>query len=361
MSSHTVLRLTARDSWKSIQQFEEPRPIVGKHEVLIKVRSVALNFRDIAISTSTYPFPLKDQVVPGSDAAGDVIEVGEGVVAFAPGDKVVAAFDAITLYGPIKSWNGGLGGPMDGVLREYITLPAQSVVKIPQSSSLSYAQWASVVCTGVTAWNSLFGDLPLKLGQTVLFQGTGGVSITGLVLAKAAGARTIITSSSDDKLRYVKEKYHADHIINYKKTPDWASEVRKITDGRGVDFILENGGSGTIQQSLSAIAYGGNIAVIGFLSVAPQGEMPDVAGLALGKGANIRGIMIGSKEMLEDAVRFIGNHNLQIPVEKTFNFSRDEVVDAFDYMTGGQHIGKSASTFSCRLQDCQLQLPWGSS
>ncbi|KAJ5371421.1 Polyketide synthase enoylreductase [Penicillium cataractarum] len=338
--SHTALRLTARDSWNSIQEFKEPRPTVGKHELLIKVRSVALNYRDIAISTSKYPFPVRDQVVPGSDAAGDVVEVGEGVITFVPGDKVVVAFDPATLYGPMKSWQTGLGGPVDGVLREYIAVPAQSVVKIPESSTLSYAQWASVVCTGVTAWNSLYGNLPLKPGQTVLFQGTGGVSITGLVLAKAAGATTIITSSSDEKLRYVKEKYQVDHVINYKKTPDWASEVQKITGGQGVDYILENGGSGTIKQSLSAIAYGGIISVIGFLSAAPQEEMPDVAGLALGKGANVRGIMIGSKQMLEDAVRFIGSHNLQLPVEKTFNFSRDEVIEALEYMTSGQHIGK---------------------
>lgn len=140
---------------------------------------------------------------------------------------------------------------------------------------------------------------------TLFLIGTGGVSITGLVLAKAAGATTIITSSSDEKLRYIKEKYQVDHVINYKKTPDWASEVQKITDGQGVDYILENGGSGTIKQSLSAIAYGGIISVIGFLSAAPQEEMPDVAALALGKGANVRGIMIGSKQMLEDTVRFI--------------------------------------------------------
>lgn len=171
MTTHQALRLTARDSWESIQIFQEPRPVVGKHEVLIKVRSAALNFRDIAIATGKYPFPVKDQVVPGSDAAGDIVEVGEGVTGFANGDKVVAAFDLATLYGPMKSWHNGQGGPIDGVLREYIAVPAQSVVTIPKSSTLSYAQWASVVCTGVTAWNSLYGNMPLKPGQTVLFQG----------------------------------------------------------------------------------------------------------------------------------------------------------------------------------------------
>lgn len=171
MSSHTVLRHTTRDSWNNIQTYVEPRPTVGKHELLIKVRSVALNYRDIAIATSKYPFPVKDNVVPGSDASGDVVEVGEGVTGFLQGDKVIAAFDPATLYGPLKTWQTGLGGPTDGVLREYITIPAQSVVKIPESSTLSYAQWASVVCTGVTAWNCLYGNMPLKPGQTVLFQG----------------------------------------------------------------------------------------------------------------------------------------------------------------------------------------------
>lgn len=175
--------------------------------------------------------------------------------------------------------------------------------------------------------------------------GTGGVSITGLILAKAAGATTIITSSSDEKLRFVKENFHADHVINYKKTPDWAAEAQKITGGLGVDFILENGGSGTIKQSISAIAYGGIISVIGFLSSAPQEEMPDVAGLALGKGAVVRGIMVGSKQILEDAVRFIGKRNLPIHVEKTFKFGRDEVVEAYNYLVSGQHVGKVCVDF----------------
>ncbi|EHA26128.1 hypothetical protein ASPNIDRAFT_142020 [Aspergillus niger ATCC 1015] len=294
MALRTALRHTTHDSWKSIREVQEPRPTVGNHEGLIKVRRAPLNYRDVAIATGKYPFSTKDQVVPGSDDAGDVVE---------------------------------------------------SVVKIPESSSLSYAQWASVVCTGVTAWNAPFGALPLKPGQNVLFQGTGGVSVTGLTLAKAADAIMIITSSSDDKLQYVKEKYGVDHVINYKKTPDWASEVQKITAGRGVDFIIENGGSGTIKQSLDAIAFGGTIALIGFLSIAAHEDMPDVALLTLGKGANVRGIMIGSKEMLEDAVCFIGSHDLAIPVEKTFNFGRDSVINAFDYMISGQHIGKICIDF----------------
>jgi NADPH:quinone reductase-like Zn-dependent oxidoreductase len=171
MPTHSVLRHTTRDSWRSVQQFEEPRPTVGKYEVLVKVRSVALNYRDVAVSTSKYPFAVKDKVVPASDASGDIVEIGEGVTGFAKGDRVVASFDPVTLYGPIKSWDTGMGGSIDGVLREYLPIAAQSVVKIPDSSTLSYAQWASVVCTGVTAWNALYGNMSLKPGQTVLFQG----------------------------------------------------------------------------------------------------------------------------------------------------------------------------------------------
>lgn len=171
-------------------------------------------------------------------------------------------------------------------------------------------------------------------------QGTGGVSITGLILAKAAGATTIITSSSDKKLKHVQETYGADHTINYKTTPNWSEEVQKITKGHGADFILENGGAGTIAQSLNAVAYGGSIAVIGFLASCPQDKMPDVAALALSKGAVVRGIMVGSKQHLEEVARFVVERGLTVPVEREFGSSRDEIVAAFEYLTSGDHVGK---------------------
>jgi len=171
-------------------------------------------------------------------------------------------------------------------------------------------------------------------------KGTGGVSITGLILAKAAGAKTIITSSSDEKLAQVQKTYGADHTINYKTTPNWSQEVLKITNNEGAHYVLENGGAGTIAQSIDAVAYGGNIAVIGFLASCPQEKMPDVAALALSKGAVVRGIMVGSKQQLEDVTRFVTEKNLNVPVEKVFGFSRDEVVKAFEYLVSGQHIGK---------------------
>lgn len=166
------------------------------------------------------------------------------------------------------------------------------------------------------------------------------MSVTGLALAKAAGATTIITSSSDEKLDHVRKTFGADYTINYKTTPDWAAEANKITSGKGVDYILENGGSGTIQQSIEAVKYGGIISVIGFLSQAPQSEMPDVAGLALSKGCVVRGIIIGSKQLLEEVVRFVGQRDLNIPVEKTFDFTQSGVIEALEYMSSGNHIGK---------------------
>ncbi|KAM0444964.1 hypothetical protein ACHAQK_002507 [Fusarium lateritium] len=339
-AQHTVFRLEHRNGFDGLRQQQEDVPMVTKHEVLIKVSAVALNYRDIAIITSKYPFPVADNVVPCSDMAGDVVEIGESVTGLSVGDRAVASFDITNLYGPQRNWNNGQGGPIDGVLRQYVILPASAVVKIPSDAPQTYSQLASVVCTGTTVWNSLYGNLPLRPGHVVLCQGTGGVSITATILAKAAGATVIITSSSDEKLALAKSKYGADHGINYKTSPDWAAKALELTEGRGVDFIMENGGSGTIAQSLKAINYGGIINVIGFLSEASQEDMPDVAGLALSKGAVVRGIMVGSKQLLEEAIRFISEKRLTLPVEKEFPFTHQGVKDAYEYLVSGQHIGK---------------------
>ncbi|KAI8190127.1 Zinc-type alcohol dehydrogenase-like protein [Colletotrichum sp. SAR 10_86] len=357
MASQQVFRLPQRNSIQDLQLGTEPIPSPSSYEVLIRIRSVALNFRDFAVATGKYPFPVKDNVVPCSDLAGDVMKVGQHVDGFAEGDKVVAAFDLSTLYGPMKDWNHSLGGVFDGALRQYIVLPTSALVKVSSDSQLSYSELSALVCTGSTVWNSLYGNTVLKPGQTVLclgefyqariercetdcVAGTGGVSITGLMLAKAAGATTIITSSSDSKLKYVQETYGADHVINYKSNPDWSDEVLKITKGQGADFILENGGAGTIAQSINAVAYGGSIAVIGFLASCPQDQMPDVAALALSKGAVVRGIMVGSRQHLEEVTRYVVARGLKVPVEKEFGFGRDEVVAAFEYLSTGAHVGK---------------------
>lgn len=341
MAQQKVFRLPSKGAgYETIKETSEPIPKPQPHEVLVKIHATTLNYRDLVIANGQYPFPAKDDCIPLSDGAGTIEQVGDDVKGLQKGDWAIANFDITNLYGAQKDWLNGLGGPIDGMLREYATIPASAIVKIPKTTKLSWSQLAGLVCTGTTAWNSLYGNIPLKPGQTVLFQGTGGVSMTGLMLAKAAGAVTIITSSSDHKLKMAKEKYGVDHTINYKKTPDWDQEALKITDGRGVDFIIENGGSGTIAKSIECIARGGIIAVVGFLDMAK--EMPDVASLVLGKGCVVRGINVGAKQLTDDMVAFVCGRNLEMPVEKTFGFSHEQVIEAYKYLEGATHVGKIA-------------------
>ncbi|KAJ9092645.1 hypothetical protein QFC21_006709 [Naganishia friedmannii] len=332
----TVYRLPKQVGYRSIQTHTEPIPEPTKHEVLIKIKALSLNYRDFAIANGTYPFPVKPDVVPLSDCAGEIIDAGSAVDTVRKGDKVVVSFDPTNQYGPQKNWHHGHGGPIDGFLREYAVVPATAVVKIPEESKLGWPQLASLVCTGVTTWNALFGPVSVKPGQVVLVQGTGGVSMTALILCKAFGCSVIVTSSSDDKLQFVQEKYGADHVINYRTTPAWGKEALKLTNGEGVDAIIENGGAGTIEQSLEALKMGGLIAIIGFL--AKPDVMPDVALGALSKGAIVRGITVGAKQYLEELVTFVCARGLEIPVDKVFRF--DQVQEAYAHLESGSHVGK---------------------
>jgi len=170
--SQTVFRLDKeRTSIRNIKSYKEEIPQPTKYEVLIKVHGVSLNYRDIAIATSIYPFPVKDNVIPCSDAAGVVVKVGEGVKDITVGDHVIATLDFTNLFGPQTTWLNGQGGPVDGVLREYLTVPGASAVKVPQQSPLDFTEWSTLVVTGVTAWNALYGNIPLRPGQIVLCQG----------------------------------------------------------------------------------------------------------------------------------------------------------------------------------------------
>lgn len=344
MSTQTVFRINKGTSYEDISVNKEEIPVPAANEVLIKVKAVSLNYRDIAISTGAYPFPVKRDVVPCSDASGEVVSFGHNVRGFEVGDKVVSNFDITNLYGPQQDWEGGLGGPIDGVLREYVTLPYESVVKAPSSLKLSFELLASLVCTGTTAWNALYGNNQLKPGQIVLLQGTGGVSMTGLLLAKAAGAITILTSSSDEKLERIKAKYGVDYTVNYKKFPKWGEAVNQMIGKNRVDYIFENGGSGNIEQSIECIAYGGQIGIIGFLNVAKQSEMPDAVALALSKGCVMRGITVGSKQLLEELMRFVNSKGLSIPVDKSFKFSKPEVIEAYKHLQSGSQVGKVCVT-----------------
>ncbi|TVY12679.1 Zinc-type alcohol dehydrogenase-like protein [Lachnellula arida] len=302
MSSQTVFRFTARTGVDNIQAFKEPIPTAGQYEILIKVRSVALNQRDVHIATDTYPLPVKEGVIPGSDMTGEVAQVGDLVKGFSIGDPVLAPLNPTLLYGQLLPEHGSdtFGALRDGMLREYVVLPAHSTIQLPNSSH-SFTQWAALVQSGATVWNAFNGNTALKPGDTVLALGTGGVSMIALILAKAAGATTIITSSSDRKLELVKSRFGVDYTINYNTHPNWASEVQRITNGQGANHIIETSGVGTIGQSLESVARGGIVSMIGFMTTIPQEEMPNVAMLSLVKGCAVRGVQGGSKQQLEEA------------------------------------------------------------
>ncbi|TFY58949.1 hypothetical protein EVJ58_g6092 [Rhodofomes roseus] len=289
-------------------------------EVLVKVHAVSLQFRDLVIAKGQYPLGQKDNVVPGSDLAGEILAVGDSVTGWGRDTT-----DAIK--------NTGLGGPIDGVLTEYKILPAHSLVKIPDG--WSYVEASTLPCAAVTAYNALLGVNPLKGGDTVLVLGTGGVSIFGLQIAVASGATVIATSSSDNKLEVAK-KLGAKHVINYKKTPDWEQEVLRITGGRGVDHVIEVGGPGTISKSIVSTRYAGAVNVIGF--VAGAGDLSSLPGLILGKAVLVRGILIGSRTQFEDLVRLVNTTGLKPVVDKVFAF--EDLRAAYEYLESQQHVGK---------------------
>src|SRR5580700_5105828 len=253
---------------ESVTRVDLPEPKPQHRQVLVKVAACSLNFRDLGIVRGTYRMPVRDKVVPLSDGAGEVVEIGAGVSRVKVGDKVAGNF--------FQRWTGGepsqnvqasaLGGSIDGMLAEYVVLEEDGVVKIP--AHLSIEEGATLPCAALTAWHAMVRHAGLIAGQTVLLQGTGGVSIFGLQLAHAMGVNAIITSSSDDKLKRARS-LGASHAINYKTTPDWEKAAVELTGGLGVDHVLDVGGAATVGPSLDAIRRGGKVSIIGVLSGPP--------------------------------------------------------------------------------------------
>jgi NADPH:quinone reductase-like Zn-dependent oxidoreductase len=319
---------------EALAKVERPDPKPAHRQVLVKVSACSLNFRDLGIVRGTYRMPVRDNVVPLSDGAGEVVELGAGVTRVKVGDKVAGCF--------FQRWPGGepppdvqagaLGGSVDGMLSEYALLEEEGVVKIP--AHLSLEEGACLPCAGVTVWHAMMEHAKLASGQTVLLQGTGGVSIFGLQLAHAAGAQVIITSSSDDKLTRAK-KLGARHGINYRTTPDWEKAAMEFTGGRGVDHVVEVGGAGTLARSFAAIRVGGKISMIGGLS-GPATELNP--GLILGRRANVQGISVGSTQMFEAMNRAIAANAIKPVIDKVFDF--DDVQAAYKHMASGAHFGK---------------------
>jgi NADPH:quinone reductase-like Zn-dependent oxidoreductase len=305
--------------------------------VLIRVRACSLNYRDSLIIKGRYMGGVVDRdITPLSDGAGEIEAVGAGVTQYNVGDRVAGIFFQGWVSGPSSASMGpALGAPpANGMLSEYVVLPEYGIVPIAQS--LSFEQAATLPCAGVTAWNALMeGTPPVRPGSWVAVLGTGGVSLLALQIAKAAGARVIVTSSSDEKLARVRSM-GADATINYITTPNWGVEAIRITGG--VDHVVEVGGQGTMAQSMQAIGFGGEIAIIGVLSVEGNVSPRDI----MFKAGRMRGIFVGSAAMARSLNSAIDATGIKPVIDKTFAF--DDAKAAYDYHASPALFGKTVIT-----------------
>jgi NADPH:quinone reductase-like Zn-dependent oxidoreductase len=318
----------------ALTKAERPQPKPSHRQVLVKVAFGSLNFRDLGIVRGTYRMAVRDNVVPLSDGAGEVVEVGGGVTRVKAGDHVAGNFFQRWPGGepPLDVQQSALGGGADGMLAEYVVLEEEGVVKLP--AHLSLEEGATLPCAAVTVWHAMMEHAKLVAGQTVLLQGTGGVSVFGLQFAHAMGIQAIITSSSDVKIARART-LGAAHAINYKNNPDWEKSAMEFTGGRGVDQVVEVGGAGTLAKSFGAIRVGGKISMIGNLS-GPASELDPR--LIMGKRANIQGISVGSTQMFEAMNRAIAANKIKPVIDKVFGF--DDVKAAYQHMASGAHFGK---------------------
>jgi NADPH:quinone reductase-like Zn-dependent oxidoreductase len=322
----------------SLEFVERPTPHPGPGEVLVRVRAVSLNFRDLLMMKGLYNPRLKFPRIPCSDGAGEVEAVGDGVSAWKPGDRVAAIFMQNWLDGPptsVKS-RSALGGDVDGMLADYVILKQSGLVGLP--GYLGFEEAASLPCAGVTAWNALIAG-NLSPGNTVLIQGTGGVSIFALQLARLRGARTLGISSSFEKLERV-YNLGLDAGLNYKDEPEWDRWAINETGGEGVDLVVEVGGAGTLARSLRSLRVGGVIAQVGVLSQ-PSDPMAFPIASVLHKQARIQGIYVGSRSDFIALNQAISLASLR-PVYEAFPWSQAR--EALTLMEKGGHFGKIVLT-----------------
>jgi NADPH:quinone reductase-like Zn-dependent oxidoreductase len=331
MRSYQVMNSNGIDA---IEQIVRDIPIPKDDEILVKMKACSLNYRDILITLGGYVRNEIRPIIPLSDGAGEVVGVGSSVKKFKVGDRVIGNFFQSWETGKINDdgLNSAMGGSIDGVLSDYFILRENCSVKIP--SYLSYSEAATLPCAATTAWHSLVSVGEIKANDTILLLGTGGVSIFGLQIAKAMGATTIITSSSDEKLSRAKA-LGADHVINYKTHPNWEEEVLKITDGKGVDNVLEVGGAGTFEKSSACVKPNGTVSVIGILTGL---ESPSMSLMTIFNLLRVQGIYVGSTEMLKELITAMEVHQIHPQVDKTFSFSQAK--DAYHWMAQAKHFGK---------------------
>ncbi|HTP66723.1 MAG TPA: NAD(P)-dependent alcohol dehydrogenase [Geobacteraceae bacterium] len=314
-----------------LKEKEVPRP--GHGEVLVRLRAASLNYRDLLIIKGSYSRHLPLPLIPLSDGAGEVVEVGAGVSRWQPGDRVAGTF--------FQDWDGGgitedvpksaLGGAIDGVLAEYALFRELGLVRVP--ANLTLEEGATLPCAALTAWHALQSGGPL-CGRQVLTLGTGGVSLFALQFARAGGAAVIATTSSESKMERLLA-LGAAHVVNYRSEPEWEMRVIELTGGLGVDLVVEVGGAGTLGKSLRAVSLGGHISLIGVLS-GTTGEVNPLP--AVMRNVRIQGIYVGSREMFEAMNHAVAVNDIHPVIDRVFPFA--EAKAAYRHLESGEHFGK---------------------
>ncbi|CCQ95030.1 Zinc-type alcohol dehydrogenase-like protein C1773.06c [[Clostridium] ultunense Esp] len=319
---------------------EREVPVPGPGEVLVKIRAVSLNSRDLGVIDGFYYPNMNFPLIPVSDGVGEVVATGERTTRFRVGERVSATFSQRWISGnPTKEWlDGLLGGPLDGMLAEYRVLHEDGLVRVPEH--LTDAEAAALPCAGVTAWQAVVTEGKVKAGDVVVVQGTGGVSLFAMQFAKLHGASVIITSSSDEKLERAMQ-LGADYGINYRRTPDWDQAVLEWTNGRGADHVVDVGGASTLNRSIAACRFGGHVSLIGLLSGAEVKDFRLVP--AFQKRIRLQGINVGNRDMFEAMNRAIALNKLRPVIDRTFPF--EQSVEALRYLAKGNHFGKIAIVF----------------
>jgi NADPH:quinone reductase-like Zn-dependent oxidoreductase len=334
------MNLVARIDAFGLEQFrlvERPLVPLRHHEIRIRVHAASLNYRDLLVALGHHPSHVNDirlPLVPLSDCAGEVIAIGHAVDRFRIGDRVSSAQMPDWTAGPFKpeKVHSALGGPVDGVLARYFSGHQRGFVKIPEA--LSFEEAATLPTAALTAWNALFEVGDLKPGETVLVQGSGGVSIFALQFALAAGARVLAITGSQAKVGRL-ERLGAEHVIRYEREPEWSRSVLEVTGGTGVDHIVEIGGAGTIDESIKATAIGGSISLVGLLTGA--GGRLDMLPI-LAKTLRIQGVVAGSVEMFERMIGMIEHLGIRPVIDEAFEMQ--DIAAALEYLKSGRHLGK---------------------
>jgi len=306
-------------------------------EIRVRIHACSLNYHDYAVVVGA--IPTEDQRIPMADGAGVVDAIGEGVSEFKVGDHVVSTFFPEWLTGPapIDNFSTTPGDGQDGYAREQVVRPTNWFTLAPKG--YTHAEAATLTTAGLTAWRALVVNGGLKAGDTVLTLGTGGVSVFALQFAKMMGARVISTSSSDEKLERL-TALGADHTINYKTTPAWGAKVQELTNGVGVDHVIEVGGPGTLPESIDAVRIGGHIALIGILT-GRAGDVPTSKLMA--KQARLQGLIVGSRTHQQEMIRAIEANGMQPVLDRSF--ALEEIADAFRHEESGKHFGKICLEF----------------